>query len=195
MPSQAPVLTPELLKVIKIFGLLSVSIVLVLSFFNEYRADNTGTDDPHSMTDSNYLYFKNVRRLHYEIDKNPATKLEIYRLDKRLKGENLIFVNLSIIVSRIRNKAYIYIEPADKLKSVTTVEISWQKNGSEQGMLSFQQGDRMSHHRFVCELYPLIDEKTEFKVKIAGKWLPILVSDKERQAFKTTTEDYLQLIK
>lgn len=56
MPSQAPVLTPELLKVIKIFGLLSVSIVLVLSFFNEYRADNTGTDDPHSMTDSNYLY-------------------------------------------------------------------------------------------------------------------------------------------
>ncbi|QDH78586.1 hypothetical protein FKX85_05890 [Echinicola soli] len=195
MPTKDPVLTPELLKIIKIFGLTSVGIVLVLSFFNEYRADNTNSNDTHAMADSNLLYFKNVRQLDYEINKNTTAKLEIFRLGKRLKGNNLIFVNLSIIISRIRNKAYIFIEPSERLTSETTVEFRWLNKGTQQGVLSFQQGDRVSHHQFVTKLYPLIDEEREFQVKIAGKWHPILVSSKERQAFKTTAEDYLRLIK
>ncbi|WP_137401730.1 hypothetical protein [Echinicola rosea] len=194
MPSNDSILTPELIKIMKIFGLVSVGIVLILSFFNDYRADNSSSKGPDHVTDSNLLYFKNVRQAYYDIDKNREAKLEIYRLKSRFKDKNLIFFNLSLIISRIRNKAYIFIEPSQRLQNEAQVYVRWLKDKQVQDTLGFQQGDRRSHHHFVKKIWPLIDGQTKFQVKIANEWHPILETEEEQAAFSTTAEDYFQLV-
>ncbi|AWW30630.1 hypothetical protein DN752_11120 [Echinicola strongylocentroti] len=194
MPANDPILTSELIKIMKIFGLVSVGIVLILSFFNDYRADNSASKGPNHITDSNLLYFKNVRKPYYDIDKNKESKLEIYRLRKRFKNKNLIFVNPSIIISRIRNKAYIFIEPSERLENEAQVEVRWIVDKEIRDTVSFRQGDRRSHYRFVKKIWPLIDGKTKFQVKVAQEWLPILDTEEGQEAFLTTAEDYFRLI-
>jgi len=39
---------PNLLKIIKVFGLVSIALVIFFSFFNDRRANNTGQDEDFS---------------------------------------------------------------------------------------------------------------------------------------------------
>ncbi|WP_186757242.1 hypothetical protein [Echinicola salinicaeni] len=195
MAAKQPIFTPELIKVIKIFGLLSIGIVFFFSFFNEYRADNTGNESQSHITDSSRLYFKNMRQYYYDVEKKDEAKLDIFRFGKRIKDENLPFINLSIIISRIKDKAFIYLEPSKLLNKESEIQIRWENlENNEQGSLSFIPGDRHSHFDFVANLTPLIDENTVFEVKINDDWHKILNSEKERHAFKVTAEDYFRLI-
>lgn len=194
MTGKDPILTPELIKILKIFGLASVGIVLVFSFFDGYRAQNSQEKDPASVSDANLLYFKNLRQAYYDREVRAEEKLEIFRYKKREKNENSVFINLSIIISRIRSKAYVFIEPSEGLQIDSSVKVRWLQGDEIKDTLGFELGDRISHLRFVQQIYPLIDEADSFQVQIEGKWLPILRSEKSRNAFARTTEDYLQLI-
>jgi len=195
MPTKEPILTPELKRIMKIFFLASLGIVFLFSFFNEYRADNSGDDKDSRITASSKLYFKNVRQFYYDIEKNEEAKLDIYRLDKRLKDKNLLFINLSIIISRLKDKAYIYVEPCPILQNLDPISIKWtDKVLQKEGTLAFKLGDRTSHLRLVEELYPLIKDGTEFEVETNQQWKSILVSEKERYVFKVTAEDYFRLV-
>ncbi|UCS94567.1 hypothetical protein KZP23_05975 [Echinicola marina] len=195
MSGKQPIFTPELVKVIKIFGLLSIGIVLFFSFFNDYRADNSGDAGQSHITDASRLYFKNMRRYYYDMEKQDEAKLDIFRYSKRLKEENLPFINLSIIISRIKDKAFIYLEPSTPLQKESEIQIRWKNLENDTGgILSFIPGDRHSHFDFVAELAPLIEDEIVFEVKIDGHWQSILDTEKERYAFKVTAEDYFRLI-
>ncbi|GAB3661228.1 hypothetical protein GCM10028791_35610 [Echinicola sediminis] len=195
MSAKDPILTPELIKIMKIFLLASVAIVLLLSVFNEYRADNSGGDRDSRVTASSRLYFKNVRQFYYDHEKPENSQLDIYRLDKRLKDNNLIFINLSIIINRIKDKAYLYVEPSPMLEFLDRIHIRWNdKVANSVGQLVFRSGDRHEHINFVKQLLPYIREGVVFEVQTENQWEPILVSEKERQAFKVTAEDYFRLV-
>lgn len=180
----------------KIFFVASVGIVMFLSFFNEYRADNSGEDSSNSMTASSLLYFKNMRQYYYDIERNDETKIDIYRYRKRLKDENLLFFNISIIMNRIKDKAYIYIEPSPILLQLDQFTIRWKDSAlKKDGVMNFRISDRFSHLKFVEELYALIHDGTEFEVRTGtNDWESILVSKKERYAFKVTAKDYFRLV-
>lgn len=195
MAAKQPIFTPELIKIIKIFGLLSIGIVFVFSFFNDYRADNTGEAGQSHITDASRLYFKNMRQYYYDVEKKDEAKLDIFRYGKRLKDENRPFINLSIIISRIKDKAFIYLEPSELLNDEKEIQVRWEnlENGNT-GTLSFIPGDRHSHFDFVARLAPLIEDGTRFQVKIDSDWQTILDSEKERYAFTVTAEDYFRLI-
>ncbi|WP_215225476.1 hypothetical protein [Echinicola shivajiensis] len=195
MAAKQPIFTPELIKIIKIFGLLSIGIVFVFSFFNDYRADNTGEAGQSHITDASRLYFKNMRQYYYDVEKKDEAKLDIFRYGKRLKDENRPFINLSIIISRIKDKAFIYLEPSELLNDEKEIQVRWEnlENGNT-GTLSFIPGDRHSHFDFVARLAPLIEDGTRFQVKINSDWQTILDSEKERYAFTVTAEDYFRLI-
>jgi hypothetical protein len=57
MPSKAPIFTPDLIKVLKIFLGSALGIVLLLSFFDGYRADNTGKDRSFKIANADKLFF------------------------------------------------------------------------------------------------------------------------------------------
>ncbi len=196
MDSQDKIWTPELLRIFKIFGLTSVAIVLLLSFFNERKANNTGEVSPTHMNASNHIYFKNVRQISYDLERLHDAKMEIFRLKKQKNREEKLLLNLLIIISRIKDEAYIFVEPSDDLAQESPLSIRWHREGgAAPGEFTFYAGNRLTHLQFVKTLYPLLEEEEmEFEVQVNGEWERILGSSEAREAFSTTAFDYFRLI-
>ena len=83
MSSKAPVFTPDLIKVLKIFLGSALGVVLLLSFFDGYRADNTGKDRSLQVARADKLFFLNLRSIHYTRELRQEAEMEIYRHGKR----------------------------------------------------------------------------------------------------------------
>lgn len=184
-------LSPEMLKIIKIFGIGSLTFVLILSFFNEKRANNSGTVvSVLSISDAERLYFKNIRGLYYDLESRDDAKMSVYRYGKRIREADHPLFNLSILVNRVKDEAYIYIEPWSELNSFSlraTVE-------NQTDTLEYISGDKFVHFCFVEKLYPFLLKNTYFETLIDEVWIPILVDEKERDALRITIKDYYRLI-
>ncbi|MCH7413468.1 hypothetical protein MM213_08230 [Belliella sp. R4-6] len=189
--SKSDSLTPEMIKILKIFGLGSILFVLMLSFFNEKRANNSGKEDSIlSITDAERIYFKNVRGLYYDIEGRDDAKMTVYRFGKRLIESESPLINLAILINRVKDEAYIYVEP------------SWDTNyfklritlDDEVNTFDFKSGDKLSHFEFVNRIYPFLRENAYFEVWKDDKWIPILENEKEIDALKTPISDFYRLI-
>lgn len=189
MPSSKDSLSPEMIRILKIFGLGSLLFVLLLSFFNEKRADNSG--DEKSMmriTDADRLFFKNLRAVHYDVEGRDDAKITIYRHGKRIKNPTSPQINLAILINRIKDEAYIFVEP---FPEELPLQLKWQdENNGKEGELSFYGGDTFAHYDFVSNLIPLLDENIKVKMAVDDSWQPVL---EEVDVLKTTIKDYYRL--
>ncbi|SIS51855.1 hypothetical protein [Belliella pelovolcani] len=184
-------LTPEMLKILKIFGLGSLLFVVVLSFFDGRRANNSGKEiSILSITDAERLYFNNVRGIYYDQENRADAKMVVYRFGKRIEGADHPILNLSILINRVKNEAYIYLEPSWGLDDFKIrIEVAQRID-----TLSFSQGDKFSHFEFVQQLYPYLSENSYFTLWDGSEWRPILQDDKERDALRIPIKDFLRLI-
>ncbi|WP_158856230.1 hypothetical protein [Lunatibacter salilacus] len=189
-------LSPELLRIIKIFGAVSVGLVLLLSLFNDRKADNTGSMDEFFVTDANRIYFKNLRQHNYDWERHHAAKMDIFRYEKRVTDTSGYTLNAALIINRVKDAAYLYLEPQGRLKHENPLEIRWEKSPGDKGKSSFYQGDRYSHYQFVEEIFPLLnlDEPVAVEAKVGDSWIPILTSTQEIDALRITCKDYYRLI-
>jgi hypothetical protein len=186
---------PELLKILRIFGIASLSFVLILSFFNEKRADNTGEDPTFRITDASRIYFGNIRRAYYQVEGKQGAGLDIYRLGKRVVDSTQNVLNLAIVMNRSRNTAYLYVEPHGRLENQNPLEIRWKLSDTrEGGTISFSFGDRHSHLVFVKEIISKLEKEAGFEAKLDDAWVSILENETERKAFMTTAKDYFRLV-
>jgi hypothetical protein len=190
-------LTPEMWKLFKIFGLSSIVLVLLLSFFNEKRADNTGDRDEFSISDASRMYFKNVRSAYYDTENRRDAKMNLYRWGKRIDDSTQNILNATLIINAIKDAAYLYLEPQGEFQKENPLQVKWESKNGEKGRRQFFQGDRYSHYDFVKEVYPLLEDhhETQFWAQVNGKWLPILGEEKERAAFLTTCRDFFRMVK
>ena len=189
-------LSPELVRILKIFGALSIGLVLLLSLFNDQKADNTGNMDEFFITDANRIYFKNLRQSNYDIERRQDAKMDLYRYDKRVTDTSQHTLNATLIINRIKDAAYLYLEPQGGLKNENPLRIRWEKSSGEKGENSFYQGDRYSHHQFMEEIFPLLDpdEPVTFQAIVDDSWIPILTTTQEIDALRITCRDYYRLI-
>jgi hypothetical protein len=186
--------SPEMIKILKIFGLGSLFLVLLLSFFNEKRARNSG-EEIMSITSSSRLYFKNIRMAYYDAEGRADAKMNIYRYGKRVQSKEKPLLNLSIIINRVKDEAYIYLEPNELLASASPLRLQWRDAMiQEEGELVFYNGDKFAHYHFVEELYLLVLNNAYVEVEIEGIWHEILQTQEERDAFRITCADYFRLI-
>jgi hypothetical protein len=190
--SQEQIFTPELLKVIKIFGVASVLLVLLLSFFNEKRANNTGREISElTVMDANRLYFKNVRTAWYDAENRHDAKMDVFRYGKRITEAEMPLLNLAILINRKEREAYIYVETNFE----TPFILEWRNlENQSRGSLSFEGGDKFSHWQFVKEFYPILLQTSEFFLLKEGDKKPLLLEDKQREALLTTCADFYKLI-
>ena len=189
-------LSPELVRILKIFGALSIGLVLLLSLFNDQKADNTGNMDEFFITDANRIYFKNLRQSNYDIERRQDAKMDLFRYDKRVTDTSQHTLNATLIINRIKDAAYLYLEPQGGLKKENPLNIRWEKSSGEKGESSFYQGDRYSHHKFMEEIFPLLDpdENVTFEAIVEGSWIPILTTTQEIDALRIPCRDYYRLI-
>lgn len=189
-------LAPELIRILKIFGAVSVGLVLLLSLFNERKANNTGDLDEFSITYASRIYFKNLRQRNYELERLQDAKMDIFRYEKRVTDTSQLVLNVALIINRVKDAAYLYLEPQGGLEKENKLHIRWKRQSGETGENLFYQGDRFSHFKFLEGIFPLLmlEEKVQFEAKVSEKWIPILTSDEEIAALRITCKDYFRLI-
>ncbi|MCH7398563.1 hypothetical protein MM236_11205 [Belliella sp. DSM 107340] len=189
--SKSDSLSPEMIKILKIFGLGSILFVLILSFFNEKRANNSGKEDSIlSITDAERIYFKNVRGLYYDIEGREDAKMTVYRYGKRLTEAASPLINLAILINRVKDEAYIYVEPSWDT-SHFKLRVTHEKVVNT---FDFESGDKLTHFEFVNKIYPFLNENVYFEVLKDDKWIPILENEKEIDALKIPISDFYRLI-
>jgi hypothetical protein len=186
-------LSPELIRLLKIFGIGSLVFVLVMSFFNERRANNTGKEpSPMQMGDAERIFFKNVRAAYYDIENRRDAKMTVYRHGNRITDPGTPTLVFSIIINQYSKEAYIYLEPNfDEMP----VRLKWtiaEKN--QDGEIVFEGGDKFAHFDFAQKVAPLLLENTIFEIRLHDNWIPIWEDEKKRKGVMVTMEDYQRLI-
>lgn len=189
-------LVSEMWKLFKIFGIASFGFVLILSFFNERRADNTGERDEFSVTDASRIYFQNVRSAYYDMENRRDAKMNLYRFGKRIEDSTQNVLNATLIINAPKDAAYLYIEPMGILKNENPLKMKWRLKEGKTGNAQFYQGDRYSHYHFVKEIYPWLDTSKEarFWAFVDEDWIPVFETQQELNAFLTPCRDFFKLV-
>lgn len=190
MPAKDPVLTPELLRVLKIFLFSALGLVLVLSFFNSYRADNTGQDRTFRVADADRLYFLNVRGLSYDREVRKDAGMTLFRHGKRkVDKESPTFFPL-IIHNPVKDEAYIYFE---LLQADYPIKIFAQST-EELDSVEFSNGNNQDHLDLLKKIKLWLEADYDFELAISGKRFPLWSDEKEKDVLKTVMEDYFRLL-
>ena len=189
-PKVDPILTPELIKIIKIFGIASILLVLVLSFFNDKRANNTGDEGTFRMADSDRLYFLNIRASYYDRENRADAGMALFRHRKRMISDSIPALDLLIILNSQKDEAYLYLEPVN-FDWPIKIRVSG-KNQSEELILDI--GNKFDHLAHVDKLKPWIDEGASFDLFYRDDWIPIWDTPKEKEVLNTTLDDYFRLL-
>jgi hypothetical protein len=183
------ILTPELIKIIKWFGLVSIALVVFFSFFNERRANNTGQDEIFLMSSSARLYFSNVRGINYEREVRRDAGMQIFRNKAFSNKDDNSNLALILILNPGKDEAYIYLEPIN-LDWPITIRLK-SMNGLESQ--TFENGNKSDHLRYCKILKTAIEGSKQIELQTDEGWIPIWTSQKDKEAIKAVLEDYQKL--
>jgi hypothetical protein len=190
MASRNTILTPELVKILKIFFFSSFGLMLVFSFFDSHRAANSGKDQTFRITDANKLYFLNVRSIHYDRELRRDANMTIFRHRKRTQSDSLPKMDPMIILNPIKDEAYIYFE----LINAELPVLLHARLGNENQTIEFIQGNNKEHYQLMRKIKHLIDKDFEIYLVKTEFQSPLWSSEKEKEILKTVFEDYFRLI-
>lgn len=190
MPSRDPVLSPELIRILKIFIFSAFGLVLVLSFFDGHRANNSGEDRTFRVTDANRLYFLNVRAIYYDREKRNDAGMTLFRHGKRMVTDSLPTLDLVILLHPVNENAFLYFE----LKNADWPIQIKVKEGLGEQILQFENGNNMDHYLFFQRLNPAIQSNAKFELRVGEESYPLWSNEKEITALKSVIKDYFRLM-
>lgn len=184
--------SPEMIRILKIFGIGSVVFVLLLSFFNDKRANNSGKQPSEfSVADAELLFFRNLRASYYDIENRRDAKITIYRHGKRFQSKEIPHINFAILYNRALDEAYLFLE---LIPDEFPVEFKFKKPNSASEELIFNGGNKFDHFTFAMDFFEKYGEGVQLSMKVQEDWIPILEEEKERDILKTVFSDYFRLI-
>ena len=190
MSSKAPVFTPDLIKVLKIFLGSALGLVLLLSFFDGYRADNTGKDRSFKVADADKLFFVNLRSIHYDRELRSEAKMELFRHGKRSKFDTIPRFFPAILLPSKTNEAYLFfeLEGADYPIQIQATL------GDEVIQIPFDLSGNTAHKSLGEQLWPLLQQKVFFKLLVEGKVYPLWQTESDQEVLKTVLTDYFRIL-
>lgn len=188
--SRDPIFTPELVKILKIFGIASILLVLILSFFNEKRADNTGVDRTFKVNSSNRLFFLNLRAINYDREARVDAKMLLFRHKERDQNEDSKSLGFVIVLNSLKDEAYIYLEP----RGVDWPLILKASADDESKEFILENGNTSSFLAYVQEIKPWIDQDAKFSLKTKEGWIPLWGQQEEIKSLKEVVNDYFNLL-
>ena len=190
MSSKAPVFTPDLIKVLKIFLGSALGIVLLLSFFDGYRADNTGKDRSFKVADADKLFFVNLRSIHYDRELRTEAKMELFRHGKRPKLDTIPSFFPAILLPSKTKEAYLFfeLEGADYPIQIQVIL------GDEVIQIPFDLSGNTAHKSLGEQLWPLLQQQVSFKLLVEGKEYPLWQTESDKEVLKTVLTDYFRIL-
>jgi hypothetical protein len=190
MSSKAPVLTPDLIKVLKIFLGSALALVLVLSFFDGYRANNTGKDRAFQVADADRLFFVNLRSIHYDREVRPEAGMELFRHGKRLRRDSIPTFFPALLLHSKQKEAYLFfeLEHADYPIQIHA------KLDDEVIQIPFDLGGNTAHKALGEQLWPLLQQNVSFSWQVGEKEYPLWQTESEKEVLKTVLTDYFRIL-
>lgn len=190
MSSKAPVLTPDLIKVLKIFLGSALGLVLLLSFFDGYRANNTGKDRSFKVDDADRLFFVNLRSIHYDRELRSEAKMELYRHGKRPNFDSIPSFFPAILLPSKTNEAYLFfeLEGADYPIQIQAIL------GDEVIQIPFDLSGNTAHKSLGEQLWPLLQQQASFKLLLQGKEYPLWQTESDQVVLNTVLTDYFRIL-
>lgn len=190
MSSKAPVLTPDLIKVLKIFLGSALGLVLLLSFFDGYRANNTGKDRSFKVADADKLFFVNLRSIHFDRELRSEAKMELFRHGKRPKSDTIPSFFPAILLPSKANEAYLFfeLEGADYPIQIQATL------GDEVIQIPFDLSGNTAHKSLGEQLWPLLQQDASFSLLVRDKEIPLWQTESEKEVLKTVLTDYFRLL-
>jgi hypothetical protein len=190
MSSKPPVLTPDLIKVLKIFLGSTLGLVLVLSFFDGYRANNTGKDRSFQVADADRLFFVNLRSIHYDRELRQEAEMELFRHAKRPKTDTIPTFFPAILLPSKTNEAYLFFE----LEGVDYPIQIQATLGDVVIQIPFDLGGNTAHKALGEQLWSLLQQKASFGLSVNGKEYPLWQTESEKEVLKTVLTDYFRIL-
>ncbi|MDO6438833.1 hypothetical protein Q4534_15520 [Cyclobacterium sp. 1_MG-2023] len=188
-PSQA-----EMFRLLKIFGLASLALVLILSFFDGHRANNSGEDPTFTIKDAGLLFFYNVRRIDYHTSRLPETKLVIYTHKSFNKDSTLNTLLLDIIVNKNNQTAFLFLNPQGNYMNRKMLLRNVESQKQDSLTVSPSSANRHSHLENAKTIGLWLQEESgNVEVLSENKWIPLFEGKKEEQAFLHTLNDFLKI--
>ena len=190
MSSKAPVLTPDLIKVLKIFLGSALGLVLLLSFFDGYRANNTGKDRTFQVADADRLFFVNLRSIHYDREVRQEAEMELFRHGKRRKFDTIPSFFPAILLPSKTKEAYLFfeLEGADYPIQIQAIL------GDEVIQTPFDLSGNTAHKSLGEQLWSLLQQQVSFKLLVEGKEYPLWQTESEKEVLKTVLTDYFRVL-
>ena len=190
MSSKAPVLTPDLIKVLKIFLGSALGLVLLLSFFDGYRANNTGKERTFQAADADRLFFVNLRSIHYDREVRQEADMELFRHGKRLKSDTIPRFFPAILLPSKTKEAYLFFELEGANYPIQIQAIL----GDEVIQIPFDLSGNTAHKSLGEQLWPLLQQQASFKLLVEGKEYPLWQTESDKQVLKTVLTDYFRIL-
>ena len=190
MSSKAPVFTPDLIKVLKIFLGSALGLVLLLSFFDGYRANNTGKDRTFQVADADRLFFVNLRSIHYDREVRQEADMELFRHGKRLKSDTIPRFFPAILLPSKTKEAYLFfeLEGADYPIQIQAIL------GDEVIQIPFDLSGNTAHKSLGEQLWPLLQQQASFNLLVQGKEYPLWQTESDKEVLKTVLTDYFRIL-
>jgi hypothetical protein len=190
MTSQSPVLSPDLIKVLKIFLGSALAIVLLLSFFDGYRADNTGKDGSFKIANSDKLFFLNLRSIHYARELRQEAEMEIFRHGKRQIDSQKPSFFPAILFPSKKEEAYLFFE----LEGANyPIQIQVMDQGKET-KISFDLAGNTAHKALAEQIWPFLELDASFTWEVNGSKYPLWANESEKEVLKTVLTDYFRVL-
>lgn len=190
MKKTDPVFTPELIKVIKIFGLTSLVFVGVLMFFNDRKAQNSGKYSVFQMADADKIFFLNLRSTAYDRIYQSEANMTIFKSSKRQVSSLMPLVDLVLILNTSKDEAYLHLDPVNHNWPIT-VRVKSDVVSQE---FTFVNGNKFDQQLYIQQIRPWIEQNASFELLSMGIWIPIWNTTNEKEILNSILEDYLRLI-
>lgn len=190
MPSHSPVFTPDLIQVLKIFLGSALGLVLVLSFFDGYRAKNTGKDRSFQVADADRLFFLNLRSIHYDRELRQEAEMEIFRHEKRPNLDTIPGFFPAILLPTKAQEGYVYFE-LEGAEYPIQIQATL---GDRLIQIPFDLGGNTAHKALGEQLWPLLQQNASFRWRVGGKEYPLWQTKSEKEVLKTVLTDYFRIL-
>jgi len=142
--------------------------------------------------DDTKLFFKNIRQSDYELEENEAARFQIFRHDDRPDSDSVPYLNPAIVISILRDEAYILLEPSAVLADEERIEVVL-KDETSTDTLSYEMMNRENNLEFASRIYENLQQGGTFLVKDNGSLVPCMTDQEVRESFRITMSDYYRL--
>ncbi len=137
------------------------------------------------------IYFKNIKSLKYQINRDPQSQMDFYRPKAFMKATNLPIIYPVIVQNWLEDESYLVFEKKNIADSAKILVKGKNGNSIE---LNWPSEDYVEQLAFIRKLEGLLKSNQNIEIKVAeGEVKSLDYSIPERTSFLIVIQDFLNL--